>query len=110
MKRSWYFDEGETYVISSGLGGLGRGIARWMAGKKAKYLVLLSQSGNHGEVARSLIEELQTQGVRVLAPPCGISDEKALEYVLEQCAQSFPPIKGCIQGSMVLKVRNRLVL
>jgi len=101
---SWYFDEHATYVISGGFGGLGRNIARWMMGRKAKHLVLLSRSGAKGEAALALLADLEKNGVEVEASACDIGNEKDLVSVLTHCAKTLPPIKGCIQGSMVLKV------
>lgn len=103
-RPSWYFDDNATYVISGGFGGLGRNIARWMMTRKAKHLVLLSRSGAKGEAALSLLADLAKNGVEVEAPPCDIGNEKDVVSVLTHCAKTLPPIKGCIQGSMVLKV------
>jgi aryl carrier-like protein len=49
------------------------------------------------------MKELAAAGVIAAAPQCDVSDRAALEGVLEECARTMPPIKGCIQGSMVLK-------
>lgn len=48
--------------------------------------------------------ELKQLGVKVAAPPCDVTDIASLQKVLEQCAIDMPPIKGCVQGSMVLRV------
>ncbi|KAL8893510.1 MAG: hypothetical protein Q9192_005191 [Flavoplaca navasiana] len=100
---SWYFEENATYVISGGLGGLGRSIARWMMSRKAKHLLLLSRSGAKEGAAIALLNELNERGVKAIAPVCDISDEAAVASALAECAETFPPIKGCIQGSMVLR-------
>lgn len=75
-----------------------------MMSRGAKHLIILSRSGPRGEAASTLIEELETKGVNVLAVQCDISDESAVSSVMTNHANSFPPIRGCIQGSMVLKV------
>ena len=106
-KPSWYFDPNATYVLAGGLGGLGRCIARWMMNRGAKHLMILSRSGPRGEAALTLLEELKTKGVNVLAVPCDISDESTLSSVISDHANELPPIKGCIQGCMVLRVGNR---
>lgn len=103
-RPSWSFDENATYVIAGGLGGLGRTIARWMMGRGAKYILLLSRSGAKDEVAIALLEELEENKVQVAAPACDISNEDTLISVLRELTKGFPPIKGCIQGSMVLRV------
>lgn len=103
--RSTYSFEGEkTYIIAGGLGGLGRRIALWMASRGAKYLVLLSRSGASSDKATAFVTELKAMGANVTAPACDITDELALSKFLAACQNTLPPIKGCIQGSMVLQV------
>ncbi len=58
------------------------------------------------EAAIALLDELKDNGVNVAAPPCDISDEAAVVSVVTEYAKTFPPIRGCIQGSMVLRVRS----
>ena len=53
-----------------------------------------------------LCKELKDDGVHVEAPACDVTNADSLMSVLSHCAQSMPPIKGCIQASMVLKVRS----
>lgn len=103
-KPSFYIDKDSTYLIAGGLGGLGRSIARWLVDRGAKNLILLSRSGAKSEISLTFLEEMRQCGTRVAAPPCDVTDVSSLHAVLEQCAMDMPPIKGCIQGSMVLRV------
>lgn len=103
---TWFLDNNATYVITGGLGGVGRSIARWMMRRGAKHLLLLSRSGARSEAALALLEELESNGVEAAAPPCDISDETALSSILSYCSQRMPRVKGCIQGSMVLKASS----
>lgn len=79
-------------------------MARWMVSRGAKNLILLSRFGPRNDASKLLVTELESQGVRVLSPSCDVSDKEKLAAVLEDCAKHAPPIKGCIQGSMILKV------
>ena len=97
-------DPNATYVIAGGLGGLGRSTARWMVDRNARNLVLLSRSGASGDTARIFVEELQALGVRVEAPPCDITDIQTMQQVLGRIQREMPPVRGCIQGSMVSRV------
>ena len=56
--------------------------------------------------AMKCLDELKAQGVNVAAPHCDVTSEHSLKSVLEECRGTMPAVKGCIQGSMVLKVRN----
>lgn len=76
-------------------------MARWMAKRGARHLILLSRSGNTSDTSRELVSDLESQGVNVATPACDVSDLSALQAALKGC--NMPPIKGCIQGSMVLK-------
>ena len=96
-----------TYLIAGGLGGLGRSAARWMAKRGAKNLILLSRSGPKSQAAVDLLKELRALGVRVEAPRCDVSSAESLFAALQECT-ALPPIKGCIQGAMVLKVSKSL--
>ncbi|KAH8883185.1 beta-ketoacyl synthase domain-containing protein [Thozetella sp. PMI_491] len=101
------FDPAASYVVAGGLGGLGRSIARWMASRGAKNLILLSRSGPITEAAKELISELEGKNVKVSAPSCDVTDLEVLKKAISDSLESMPPIKGCVQGSMVLK-DNRL--
>ncbi|KAF1951581.1 ketoacyl-synt-domain-containing protein [Byssothecium circinans] len=100
---TWTFPQDATYLIAGGLGGLGRSAARWMADKGAKNLILLSRSGPSSTPAQKLVKELWDMGVRVEAYECDVSNASALRQVLDFCSVIMPPIKGCIQGTMVLR-------
>jgi NAD(P)-dependent dehydrogenase (short-subunit alcohol dehydrogenase family) len=75
-----------------------------MVRRGARHLLLLSRSGATKPAAIQLLNELKGEGVEVWAPACDITDAEALASVLSQSARSMPPIKGCIQAAMVLKV------
>ncbi|RAK87226.1 polyketide synthase [Aspergillus costaricaensis CBS 115574] len=105
-KPTYTFKPDATYVIAGGLGGLGRSISRWLVERGARNLILLSRSGPASLHARSLIEELHARGVRVITPACDITNRELLKTVLEVCSQLMPPIKGCVQASMVVRAHN----
>ncbi|OTA67063.1 putative polyketide synthase [Hypoxylon sp. EC38] len=91
-----------AYLIAGGLGGLGRGIARWLVSRGARYLILLSRTGPKTPEALDLLAELEGKNVQVEAPSCDISDRIALRSILTKCGKRMPLIRGCIQASMVL--------
>ncbi|KAL8704356.1 MAG: hypothetical protein Q9201_002481 [Fulgogasparrea decipioides] len=92
-----------TYVISGGLGGLGRSIIEWMVSLGARNLLLLSRRGARDSNAVSFLEKIMATGTSVVAEQCDIGDENRIKEVLEQAARHMPPIRGCIQASMVLR-------
>ncbi|KAI1085557.1 polyketide synthase [Whalleya microplaca] len=97
------FDSAASYVISGGLGGLGRSIARWMVTRGARNLILLSRRGPIEDSARNFVNELKTTCDNVAAPACDVAERDALQRTIDECLTHMPSIKGCIQGSLVLK-------
>jgi NAD(P)-dependent dehydrogenase (short-subunit alcohol dehydrogenase family) len=103
-KPSFTIDGESTYIIVGGLGGIGRNIARWLVDRGAKHLLLLSRSSAKSSAAQEFVQELTALGVESRAPPCDVTNPEILKGVIDECAQEMPPIKGCVQGSMVLRV------
>nr|UPN67558.1 hypothetical protein [Pestalotiopsis sp.] len=95
------FNQSCSYVISGGFGDLGCCLAKWMAARGARYLILLSRSGPCSELAKTTIQDLQQLGVQVRAPLCDVSDTSSLQGALHQI-QDMPEIKGCIQAAGVI--------
>lgn len=91
-------------MLAGGLGGLGRSIAHWMVDRGACNLVILSRSGVQKEEARNLVKELTAEGARIAAYACDIGDSHRLRLVLEEVSRDLPPIRGVIQGAMVIRV------
>ncbi len=79
-------------------------MARWMVSRGARNLIFLSRNGASTEAAKQLLEELRGLGCVAHAIPCDVSDKVALEKAISESQKSMPPIKGCIQGAMQLKV------
>ncbi|KAI2936356.1 hypothetical protein CBS63078_867 [Aspergillus niger] len=102
-KKIDYIDSNATYIISGGLGGVGRSIARWLANNGAQYLVLLSRSGPKTHEAQSLALEFQDRGVRCEMPACDVTNPSALRALLDKYSTTMPPVKGCIQAAMVME-------
>lgn len=93
-----------TYVLSGGLGGLGRSIARWMAGKGARNFLFLSSSGKVTPAVQDMKHDLETKfGSTVYIAKCDVSDGDRLQAVLAEYKTILPPIKGVVQGAMKLE-------
>ncbi|GIC84422.1 type I polyketide synthase [Aspergillus udagawae] len=101
-RPAYLFSPEETYLIAGGLGGLGRNIARWFVERGARNLILLSRSGPLNPHAHDLVRELEAKGARIVTPACDITDRECLKTVLLEFGQTMPPIKGCVQASMVV--------
>ncbi|KAI0020262.1 hypothetical protein F4780DRAFT_742638 [Xylariomycetidae sp. FL0641] len=100
---SWKLDSAASYLISGGLGGVGRAIIGWMVDRGARYLIVPSRSGVGSQAASELVAKLQHQGVVIATPKCDVSSYEELAEVVRECTEEMPRIKGCINASMVLQ-------
>lgn len=91
-----------TYLITGGMRGFGLETARWLAGKGARHLVLLSRRGAADEEAAQTIEALQREGVHVRAVSCDVADRAALAVVFDDIAKEMPPVRGIVHAAMVI--------
>ena len=94
-----------SYLLVGGLGGIGIEIAKWMVNKLgAKSLILISRSGMDATGAVDTVAALKKPGVSITVRKCDVSDKQGLSAAIESCVQTLPPIRGVVQGAMVLKV------
>lgn len=91
-------------MIAGGLGGQGMSIAKWMGRRGAKNLLLISRQGQQTTKASNFLREMHAKGIRVETPACDIADASALRNAMEFATSKMPPIKGCIQAAMVIRV------
>ncbi|KAL3964599.1 hypothetical protein ACCO45_001603 [Purpureocillium lilacinum] len=84
------------------LRGLGRAQALFMAENGARNLAFISRSGGARDEAKNLIAKLEASGVTVKTYASDVADKARLKEVIEDISQSMPPIRGVIQGAMVL--------
>jgi len=86
------FRSDATYLITGGLGGLGRLLADWMIDKGAKHIVLLGRSTPKPEV-NAHFQELQKSGASVTVIVADVSNPKELENALLQ-VDGARPLRG----------------
>jgi acyl transferase domain-containing protein/NADPH:quinone reductase-like Zn-dependent oxidoreductase/SAM-dependent methyltransferase len=93
-----------SYLLVGGVGGLGRSIAHWMVDHGARNLILLSRSAGKQD-SGGFVAQLREAGCRVVAISCDVADEGALARALDRCErdEGLPPVRGVIQGAMVLQ-------
>lgn len=78
-----------------------------MMRKGVKNLILPSRSGPNSRAAIDLVEELTRNGVNVEAPVCDVSLIESVSDMIDSCAKTMPPIKGCMNAAMVLQVSHK---
>ena len=94
-----------TYLITGGVGGLGRSITKWLVQQGTKSIALLSRSGRASANAKVLMDEYSSTDVRISIMNCDVGEEDQVRETIQECSQSLPSIRGIIHGAMVLHVR-----
>jgi acyl transferase domain-containing protein/NADPH:quinone reductase-like Zn-dependent oxidoreductase/short-subunit dehydrogenase len=91
-----------AYCITGGSSGLGLAAAKRLAGRGARYLLLLSRKGVRGEAEQAEVAALRASGVRVVDARVDVSDGPALEACLRRHLDDLPPLRGVIHAAAVL--------
>ncbi|KAI9036136.1 type I polyketide synthase [Aspergillus affinis] len=97
------FDPNASYVLVGGFGGIGRSVTRWMVTRGARNFIFVSRSGASSAPAKKLYTELLASGCGVSDLVCDITNKGAVVQAISSCQTTMPPIKGCMQCSMVLE-------
>ena len=90
-----------TYLVTGGLGGIGRELAVWLAERGAGAIVLNARRAPGAE-AEAVLDALRARGVRVEVELADVSDGGAVEAMLVRIGERLPPLAGVIHGAGVL--------
>ncbi|MBB5156453.1 SDR family NAD(P)-dependent oxidoreductase [Saccharopolyspora phatthalungensis] len=88
-----------TYVLTGGLGGLGLTVARWLADRGARHLVLVGRRGIATAEAERVITELTGEGVEVRVEKADVADGDQVAALLTRVRGQLPPIAGIVHGA-----------
>lgn len=91
-----------TYLVVGGLGGLGRAIIRFLATLGAKHIATLSRSGIEGGSKEVFVKEMRDAGLDLIVQRGSVASIDDIRK-LKEATQPWP-IRGVIQGAMVLQV------
>lgn len=97
------FDPTASYLLTGGVGGLGRSIATWMVEHGARHLTFLSRTSGISDTSKALFSELEAIGCTTTAV-AGHVDKEA--DVAAAIYQSKFPVKGVFHLAMVLRVSH----
>ncbi len=93
---------GYSYLITGGLGGVGRAVASWMVDRGARHLVLTGRSGAAGAEAERLVADLRHRGATVLVERADVTRRQELARVLTRAGDLLPPLRGIVHAAGVL--------
>ncbi|CDR18215.1 type I polyketide synthase [Streptomyces iranensis] len=89
-------------LVSGGVGGLGRHVARWLAGTHGvRDLVLTSRRGMQTPGAQSLVDELSELGATATVVACDAADRDAAAAVMALFSDKRP-LRGVVHAAGVL--------
>jgi NADPH:quinone reductase-like Zn-dependent oxidoreductase/NAD(P)-dependent dehydrogenase (short-subunit alcohol dehydrogenase family) len=103
VENRFHLTSQATYVLAGGMGGVGRGLARFLVANGARSLVFLSRSGAESSHAKDLVKEMENKDVEVAVFACDVADGDALAAILATCRKTMPPIRGVIQAATVIR-------
>ncbi len=86
--RVW--DPGGTVLITGGTGGLGAALARHLAGRGARHLVLAGRRGPAADGASELVAELAELGAAATIVACDLSEADAVAELVEAIPAEHP--------------------
>ncbi|MBA2680827.1 MAG: SDR family NAD(P)-dependent oxidoreductase, partial [Ktedonobacteraceae bacterium] len=89
------------YVVTGGLGGLGRLLAQWLIEQGARQLLLLGRRPLD-EQRQQQLREWAEQGVQVRYQVVDVADGRALAPVLQQARHEQGPLRGLFHLAGVL--------
>jgi polyketide synthase 12 len=88
-----------TYLITGGLGGLGRTVARWLADNGARYLVLVGRRGVTTSDDAQDVADLTARGVKVRIHKADVGNRDDVRSLLSRVRAYLPPIAGIVHGA-----------
>lgn len=106
LPDQWRTDDA-SYVVSGGLGDLGRRVLMLMAHRGAKSLVTLSRRDVDPEIHSVLQSELQAiqPGCRLSCVQCDITSDDSLREAAQLIVRmGLPPVRGVVQSAVILQV------
>jgi acyl transferase domain-containing protein/NADPH:quinone reductase-like Zn-dependent oxidoreductase/ubiquinone/menaquinone biosynthesis C-methylase UbiE/acyl carrier protein len=92
--------EDVSYLIVGGMTGVGRSLCKWLLTRGAKNIAIVSRKAKKDSYFLDLERAFDSH---IVCLACDVSQEDELRKARETLSDALPPIKGIIQGAMVLK-------
>nr|WCO03995.1 AjuB [Cystobacter sp.] len=95
------FEADATYLVTGGLGALGRRLARWLVERGARHVVLVGRRSPSEEIAAEL-RVLEEKGARVTVLQGDMARAEDVAHVMDSIQGSLPPLKGILHAAGVV--------
>ncbi len=90
-----------SYIVTGGNSGLGLEIAKWLASKSSKRIILASRRGRTPE-AMELIESLGEKGITVQSEAVDVTNLEEVKALVQRLEEEGESVRGIFHGAMVL--------
>jgi acyl transferase domain-containing protein len=90
-----------SYLITGGLGMLGRQAAAWLAHRGAGHVVLVSRRAADDSL-REVLDQIESSGCRTHVHQADIGQRGEVERLLNLFGKSLPPLRGVIHAAGVV--------
>ena len=92
-----------TYLLIGGTGGLGCSMAKWMVTSGARNIVLTSRKAAITPEVQDVLDHAKSAHAHIVVKACDVTDPLAVNTLIQKELSELPPIRGVVQGAMVLK-------
>jgi acyl transferase domain-containing protein/surfactin synthase thioesterase subunit/acyl carrier protein len=90
-----------TYLVTGGLGMLGRSVSKWLISKGAKHLVLTGRNAN-SKAAQQIFSNSEINSAEIRVVAADISQDEDVSRLLQTISNELPPLRGVVQSAGVL--------
>lgn len=94
-----------TVLVAGGTGVVGARVARWLVGRGAGHVVLVSRRGWEAPGAGELAADLAAAGARVSVESCDVTDRAALAGLLARLASEGTPVCTAFHCAATIDLR-----
>jgi acyl transferase domain-containing protein/acyl carrier protein len=95
-------DPDGTYLITGGLGGLGREVATWLSAQGARHIVVTTRH-EPGSDTRALQRSFEDRGVALAVVQADAASERAMAGVLQDIRGTGRPLRGIFHAAGVIE-------
>ena len=90
-----------TYLVTGGLGMLGRSVVKWLMNNGARHLVLTGRNAST-EAAQDLIKTARNNSVSIKVIAADISRHEDVSQLIRTIGSECPPLKGVVHSAGIL--------
>ncbi|HZP71186.1 MAG TPA: SDR family NAD(P)-dependent oxidoreductase [Pseudolabrys sp.] len=90
-----------TYLVTGGLGMLGRSVAKWLIGQGAKYIVLTGRRASPDAI-KKIFSAKEADGVSIEIMASDIGRHEDVSHLMQIIRKKYPPLRGVVHSVGVL--------